>query len=232
MRRLPVMILSLLILLAACSPRMIPVPVTEPAATSTHIPVDLSPAQIAAVQALSESLGIPVEQIKLVSAEAVEWPDSCLGAPRPNVMCAQMITPGFKIVLGADGRQYEYHTNQDGSIIVPATLALSWQREGGIAGFCDDLTVYLSGEVYGSSCKSGESVAALKETLSADELTQFNDWLTQYGQVSLDASDPQGVADRMQLALSLYGSGEQQPDKSEQQVMFSFAQSLYAKINQ
>ena len=50
--------------------------------TPTHIPVDLTPAQRAAITALSDNLGLPADEIKLVSTEAVEWPDGCLGCPR------------------------------------------------------------------------------------------------------------------------------------------------------
>ena len=35
---------------------------------------------------------------------------------------------------------------------------MTWKREGGIAGFCDSMTVYLSGEVHANSCKQGEYV--------------------------------------------------------------------------
>ena len=38
---------------------------SEVAPTPTHIPVDLTPAQLAAIQALSEKYNIPVDQVKL-----------------------------------------------------------------------------------------------------------------------------------------------------------------------
>jgi len=36
----------------------------------------------------------------------------------------------------------EYRTNQDGMQIRPATVLMTWKREGGIAGFCDYITVF------------------------------------------------------------------------------------------
>ena len=181
---------------------------------------------------LSTMLGIPEAGINLVRATMVEWPDSCLGISQPYVMCAQMVTSGYLIVLDAGGQQYEYHTNQDGSSIVPASLALTWQREGGIAGFCDSLEIYLSGEVYASSCKAGGTMRSLGKALSADQLAQFKDWLAKYGQVSLDASDPKGVADRMQTTLSLSGTGDGQPTQAEQQTLLDWAQAVYNQLNQ
>jgi hypothetical protein len=72
----------------------------------------------AAVVNLSERTGIPAEQIKLVSMEAVEWGDASLGCPQEGFMYAQVITPGYLISLEADVQLYEYHTDQDGNVIL------------------------------------------------------------------------------------------------------------------
>ena len=61
---------------------------------------------------LASQLGVTVDTIVVVSAEPVVWPDACLGAGTSGTICAQVITPGFKIILKADGKQYEYHTNE------------------------------------------------------------------------------------------------------------------------
>src|SRR5690349_19535063 len=91
------------------------VPPTEVPPTGTHIPVDQPPAVLAAIQALAEALGLEVADITVVSVEAVDWPDSCLGIVDPLVLCAQGIVPGFRIVLSANDTTYEYHTSSDGS---------------------------------------------------------------------------------------------------------------------
>lgn len=49
--------------------------------------------------------------IRLVQAEAREWPDRSLGCPRPGLGYAQAITAGFMIVLEANGQRLEYHTD-------------------------------------------------------------------------------------------------------------------------
>jgi hypothetical protein len=64
----------------------------------------------AAIDDLSKRTGIPVSDIKVVSVEAVEWPDTSVGCPRPGMMYAQVITPGYRIVLEAGGETYEYHS--------------------------------------------------------------------------------------------------------------------------
>jgi hypothetical protein len=62
-------------------------------------------------QALAKELGIDAAAITLAQIEEVEWRDSSLGCPKPNMNYLQVITPGYRIVLEAQGRSYEYHTD-------------------------------------------------------------------------------------------------------------------------
>jgi type III secretory pathway component EscV len=64
-------------------------------------------------QDLSERLGISIDEIAVVSVESVEWPNSSLGCPKPGMNYITVITPGYKIMLEADGKQYAYHTSKD-----------------------------------------------------------------------------------------------------------------------
>ena len=71
---------------------------------------------------LANRLQIDPDTIKLVSVEAVNWPDGCLGVQTPGVMCTMVITPGYRVILEAGGKQYEYHTNASGSAVRRATV--------------------------------------------------------------------------------------------------------------
>jgi hypothetical protein len=105
-----------------------PPPTSIPTAvppTPTQIPADLTPAQKAAVQAVATKYSIPVEQIQIVSTEAITWPTGCLGVVVPGVMCTDVVTPGFRIMLSANGQQFEIHTNQDGSSVIDAAQQLA-----------------------------------------------------------------------------------------------------------
>lgn len=232
MKRFLVSIMLMMILISACAPQA--AATQEPAIEEqpTHINVDLTPAQRIAISKLAENLGITPDKIKLVSNEAVDWPDSCLGVSIEGIMCSQIVTPGFRVVLEADGKQVEYHTNQDASVIVPATVALTWTRSGGIAGFCDSLTIYLSGEVQGTTCKHGEIVEkSLSQVLSPEQIATMNEWLMKYGSVDIDASDPVGAADAMTVKLHLAGLGtEKMTSKAIQQVLLQFIQDLNQKL--
>lgn len=323
MKKIFLMFVLVMMLFSACTPQAEPtqqsvLPVDDaqqPKPTPTHIPVDLTPAQRAALSALSDITGLTADKITLVSTEAMTWSDGCLGVPRmgmmctqaevegfkivlkaegkeyefhtnqngsavvlaagdlsgavedtllsqlaqnlglnkndisvvsnkeiefadacmgvamPEVMCAQVVTPGRIIVLEANGVQYEYHTSADGTRVQPATLALTWKREGGIAGFCDTMTVFISGEVYVTNCKgqSTGGMSTLAGLLSVSEIKQFNTWTTELGQLELDASDPEGVSDRMVVTLNFFGRGSGQPSPADEDTMFLWAQNLFQK---
>ena len=75
-------------------------------------------AMIAAREAYAEAQGVPYFGPALVAFEPVEWGDASLACPKPDVMYAQVITSGFRLVFEHEGRRQEYHTNRDGSTVV------------------------------------------------------------------------------------------------------------------
>jgi hypothetical protein len=75
------------------------------------------PAVQAAITDLAAKLSIPIPDITVVSVEAVEWRDASLGCPQPGMAYAQVITPGYLIVLEAGGKTYEYHAGQRQAIL-------------------------------------------------------------------------------------------------------------------
>lgn len=65
------------------------------------------------------------ETITVVSATEQQWPDGALGCPKPGEMYTQMIVPGYRVVLQANGEKYAYHSDQRGNFVVCANgLAL------------------------------------------------------------------------------------------------------------
>jgi hypothetical protein len=57
---------------------------------------------------LAQRLGISKDDVVLKSVEPVEFPDASLGAPLEDEMSAQVITPGWRITLKANDKNYEY----------------------------------------------------------------------------------------------------------------------------
>jgi hypothetical protein len=70
------------------------------------------PAVNAARDKYAASLGIPADQVNVVSVEPVTWNDSSLGCGKPGEMYLQVLTPGYKVTLEANGQQAVYHTDK------------------------------------------------------------------------------------------------------------------------
>ncbi len=68
----------------------------------------------AAIADLADRLGVSADAITVVNVEEIDWPDSALGLPEPGMMYPQAIVPGYLIVLGAQGREFEYHAARQG----------------------------------------------------------------------------------------------------------------------
>ncbi len=52
-----------------------------------------------AIEALAEWLGVQPTALSVLAVEAVEWSDACLGIRIPGLLCAQVITPGWQVLL-------------------------------------------------------------------------------------------------------------------------------------
>ena len=240
MRKFLISTILLIIMLAACAPMQTTseaeapadeIPATvPPVATDTAQPMD--PIEESVVKRLAENLELNESDISVVSNKTVEFTDACLGITMQDVKCAQVTTLGQIITLEADNIEYEYRTDRSGKRIQPATLVLTWKREGGIAGFCDHLMVFRSGEVYAYKCdaQADAKIDSFANLLSANELTQFNAWITEFNQVTLDVSDPKGVSDRMEVVLELHGVGKDKPSDAEQQDLIAWAQDLFHEL--
>lgn len=66
-----------------------------------------------AMARLAEEEGLEAE--KVVSIEAVEWPDASLGCPEEGKMYAQVVTPGHRVVLEAAGETFDLRTSRAGA---------------------------------------------------------------------------------------------------------------------
>lgn len=61
--------------------------------------------------------GVASDEVLSVSSEAVDWPDACLGIANTDELCAQVVTPGYRVVLHTLDRHYEFHTDRSGKNI-------------------------------------------------------------------------------------------------------------------
>jgi len=70
-----------------------------------------------AISAIAADLGVPPETIQVISIESRVWPDSSLGCPQPDMLYAQVVTPGYLVLVEMSGEQIEYHTDERGSVV-------------------------------------------------------------------------------------------------------------------
>ena len=72
----------------------------------------------AAVRDAATRMSIGAGQLGVERVEAREWGDSSLGCPQPGMMYAQVITPGYLIVVAGGGKRLEYHTDTRGRAVM------------------------------------------------------------------------------------------------------------------
>ncbi len=89
-----------------------------PGATSPIItgpPITPSPQQNKLIEAAARDLNaltdVPVDEIKLISAVAVTWPNGGLGCPEEGMSYVDMVIEGMLVTLGAGGKEFTYHTD-------------------------------------------------------------------------------------------------------------------------
>ncbi len=117
LRAMAILISTLLILLSGCET----IQALDPTPT-TNINVDEEESQKYIMRAkaeLSRQEGMNPDDIQLVSIEFTEFSDASLGVPEPGVDYAQVITPGYIIILQHRGETYEFHAAGSRIVRVP-----------------------------------------------------------------------------------------------------------------
>lgn len=86
-------------------------PITQP---SSPVDEPFPPAVTAAVGFIAERLDVNPGDVEVTWFAPETWPDSCLGLPAEEEMCAQVETPGYKILMRVDSEEFEVHSDQIG----------------------------------------------------------------------------------------------------------------------
>ncbi len=98
-----------------------PLPTAPPRVTPSaptivgEVPADLLTTLIADA---AQRSGVDATAITLLRGTAVEWNDSALGCPQPDMAYLQVITPGYQVVLQAGQQTYDYHTDTRGYFVL------------------------------------------------------------------------------------------------------------------
>ncbi len=132
---LGVLILSLVLVLAACggsagptatSPQASPGTATatatasgggSPTSAPGGSPVAMPEPVRLAIEVAARDAGVPVEAVVLIGWSQEDFESSALGCPRQDMAYLPVITPGYIVHLSIDGREVEYHTNLDTTVV-------------------------------------------------------------------------------------------------------------------
>jgi hypothetical protein len=109
------------LVLAACGP-VTPAPAAPINATPTPRSATQSPSQEEMVRLstafLEQQFKIAQDSVKVTEVTPMTWPDASLGCPKRGVMYIQVLTPGFQVVLDADGHTFTFHTDAKDRVVL------------------------------------------------------------------------------------------------------------------
>ena len=80
------------------------------------LPANLESIIGAATKDASSRTNVDQGAIEVVRAEPVTWSDGSLGCPAPGMLYAQVLVPGYRIVLRASGQLLDYHAAANGNL--------------------------------------------------------------------------------------------------------------------
>jgi hypothetical protein len=108
----------------------------------------------------------------------------------------------------------------------PYGLAFAWHRGAASGGVCDDLAVYLSGEVRAGSCGAGSEVSG---RLTGERLERTYRWID--GLKAFQSAGEQGVrADALLERLVFAGRGQRQASASDIAAIEALAGTLHREL--
>lgn len=89
-------------------------PVAVPPAAGTPV---VAQDVAALLPAIAQDLDVPVDSVQVLSVESRNWPDSSIGCPQPDMLYAQVVTPGYLVLVEVSGEPFEYHADERGNVV-------------------------------------------------------------------------------------------------------------------
>lgn len=111
---------ALLVIATACGQPDTSAPTTLTAVAPTTAPAQQGSVPAAgSVEALAAksagtTLGIAGDQLRLLTKEEKQWPNSALGCEEADMMYMQVITPGYLLTYTDGSKSIEVHSDQTG----------------------------------------------------------------------------------------------------------------------
>jgi hypothetical protein len=105
----------------------------------------------------------------------------------------------------------------------PLNILLSWRGSNTSVGFCNEVNIYGTGEVFGVDCNSGAELGPL--LMTSQQIDQLYQWVDQFNGVSIDSGDA-ASADSIVEHLDFAGQGQWQPTDLQKQALLKYAQQV------
>ncbi len=91
-------------------------PTLAAAPPSPANPQDATEVRTRVVTEAARQANVPADQVEVLAVEPREWADTSLGCPEPGNSYAQVVTPGFLVLVRVQGVIAEFHA--DGERVV------------------------------------------------------------------------------------------------------------------
>ncbi len=108
---------------------------------------------------------------------------------------------------------------------------ITWRREGGIAGFCDVVTVTVPGPATVASCASDPPEVREEIELTAAQTSRLQALIDRLASFDRETSDP-ATADAMTITIVFLGRGEGQPSEADVAAIEELANEVLQEANQ
>ena len=107
---------------------------------------------------------------------------------------------------------------------------ITWRREGGIAGFCDVVTVSLPGEATVASCASDPPEVREEVQLTAEQTSRLQALIDRLASFNREQGDP-ATADAMTITIVFLGQGEARPSEEDVAAIEDLANEVLQAAN-
>lgn len=163
---------------------------------------------------------LPVAMLEFIETFAPFEAETPAGKLTFNGIGTETAAPAEQRAI-AEWMKIQFLAAQSGRTEADWGLALTYSRQGGFAGFCDEMKVYLDGTVLLSSCKNVD----IDFRLDAEQLEQLYTWYDGLEKIDYSYTDP-GVADAMSTTLAMPAQGDKTIDEAAVNELLAFCAAL------
>lgn len=111
------------------------------------------------------------------------------------------------------------------------TGGYTWRRVGGIAGFCDVVTLAADGSATIASCRTEPPQTVAETRLTAAQLRLVSGWVARYDSFEHEQTDP-ATADALTIVIRFQGRGSEEPSETDLAALAALAQEVLVQATQ